>query len=317
MNQSTGSTFNSKILLFGEYGIIHNSMGLTIPYESFEGKFTFSREHLDPKFCKESNKSLKKYAAYIRHLVDDNKLKFAFDIDAFEEDIARGIIFDSTIPQGFGVGSSGALVAALYDKYVLDKIPNNRELTATEMVKLKESLSQMESYFHGRSSGIDPLICYLKHPLLIKNKDNIDPVGLPSSNIQGKGGIFLINTGQPGETQPMVNLFLEKCKEEGFFNVMKHEIIPFNDNCIRSFLKGEVKELFSNLRELSGLLLNNLTPMIPKKFRKLWQKGIETDAYYLKLCGSGGGGFILGFTEDLERAQSELEGQQIEVIHRF
>lgn len=317
MQQGKENSFNSKILLFGEYGIIHDSMGLSIPFSSFEGKFTFEPVKLAGKNIAESNKSLKKYATYLRGLIEEAKLIFVLDIEAFEADIENGMVFDSSIPQGFGVGSSGALVAAIYDKYALEKIPNDREITANEMIKLKEHLSQMESYFHGRSSGLDPLICYLKHPILIRSKEDIDAVGMPGMDAEGKGAIFLINTGKPGETQPMVNLFLEKCKEEGFFHVMKHEIIPFNDNCIRTFLKGEVKEMFSNLKELSRLALNYLKPMIPTKFHKLWKHGIETQAYYLKLCGSGGGGYILGFTQDLDHAKSELGGQEIEVIHRF
>jgi len=31
--------FDSKILLFGEYSVICNSMGLTIPYKKYSGKF--------------------------------------------------------------------------------------------------------------------------------------------------------------------------------------------------------------------------------------------------------------------------------------
>ena len=36
------SLYYSKILLFGEYGIIHDSMGLSIPYNDYNGKFLFS-----------------------------------------------------------------------------------------------------------------------------------------------------------------------------------------------------------------------------------------------------------------------------------
>jgi mevalonate kinase len=32
--------------------------------------------------------------------------------------------------------------------------------------------------------------------------------------------------------------------------------------------------------------------MIPEQFHAIWQKGIDTNDYYLKLCGSGGGGYI-------------------------
>jgi mevalonate kinase len=215
------------------------------------------------------------------------------------------------------VGSSGALVAAIYDRYALEKISNTEPISGKETVRLKESLARMESFFHGKSSGMDPLICYLAQPMLIESKENINRVGLPESKLSGKSGIFLLNTGQPGNTQPLVNLFLEKCKEEGFLSVVKQEIIPFSDNCIKAFLKGEAQEMFENLKELSALALSYLNPMIPRRFRKVWKRGLDTQSYYLKLCGSGGGGYLLGFAEDLEKAQAELQDHDLKIIHRF
>lgn len=317
MSNMSTSKFSSKILLFGEYSLIHDSMALSIPYESFEGTLTFTPEKLNAEQAIESNAHMNQYAGYLKGLVQAGELKFVFDIDAFEEDIQKGIVFDSTIPQGYGVGSSGALVAAIYEKYAIEKIPNTGELSNSQLVKLKEALSQMECYFHGKSSGLDPLICYMKRPMLINNRESIDAVGMPEANLQGKGGIFLIDTGMTGETQPLVNLFVEKCKEDGFLHVIKDELIPFNNNCIKSFLKGEVKDMFSNLKELSKFLLGRMSPMIPRKYRQIWKKGIETESYYLKLCGSGGGGFILGFAEDIEKAKQELKDYNIDVIHRF
>lgn len=317
MRKSTESTFNSKILLFGEYSLIHDSMALSIPYANFEGNLTYEPTKLNAEEAKESNNHMAEYATYLKALINNGELKFVFDIEAFEEDIAKGIVFDSSIPQGYGVGSSGALVAALYEKYAIEKIPNTGELSNSQLVKLKEALAQMESYFHGKSSGLDPLICYMKRPMLINNKESIDAVGMPQANAEGKGGIFLIDTGMTGETQPLVNLFVEKCKEDGFLHVIKDELIPFNNNCIKSFLKGEIKDMFSNLKELSKFLLGRMSPMIPRKYRQVWKHGLETESYYLKLCGSGGGGFILGFTEDIEKAKKELKDYKIDVIHRF
>ena len=57
--------------------------------------------------------------------------------------------------------------------------------------------------------------------------------------------------------------------------------------------------------------------MIPARFHDLWKKGLDTNAYYLKLCGSGGGGYILGFTQDLPKAKALLVGHQIEVVYQF
>jgi mevalonate kinase len=49
----------------------------------------------------------------------------------------------------------------------------------------------------------------------------------------------------------------------------------------------------------------------------LWQLGLDTNAYYLKLCGSGGGGYMLGFTQDLAKAKSVLKDYKLEVVYQF
>ncbi len=57
--------------------------------------------------------------------------------------------------------------------------------------------------------------------------------------------------------------------------------------------------------------------MIPDSFHQLWENGIETNDYYLKLCGSGGGGYILGFTKDYEKTKKLLEDYKLELVYRF
>src|SRR5690606_8050629 len=118
---------------------------------------------------------------------------------------------------------------------------------------LKGILGALEAHFHGRSSGMDPLICYLKIPILINSKTDLGKVSLPAEQLEGAGAIFLLNTGEPGETQPLVNLFLERLKHEGFRNMIRHEFVKYNNECIKAFVKGDVKPLFRNLRKLSQL----------------------------------------------------------------
>ena len=57
---------------------------------------------------------------------------------------------------------------------------------------------------------------------------------------------------------------------------------------------------------VSEVVLENFKPMIPSAFHKVWQHGIETNDYYLKLCGSGGGGYILGFTKDFNKTKKAV-----------
>jgi mevalonate kinase len=240
-----------------------------------------------------------------------------FNLEALEQDIKNGMYFDSSIPQGYGVGSSGALVAAIYDKYALDKITVLENLTREKLLTLKEIFSKIESFFHGKSSGLDPLNSYLSLPILINSKENIESIGIPSQGYEGKGAVFLIDSGIVGETAPMVNIFMESLKDQGFRNMLKSQFIKYTDACVENFLKGDLKSLLSNTKSLSKVVLKNFKPMIPEHLINIWQNGIDTNDYYLKLCGSGGGGFVLGFTEDFEKAKESLKDYKLELVYKF
>ncbi len=311
-----GPLFYAKVLLFGEYGIIKDSMGLSVPYNFYQGALKMPISKKVDAEAKNSNFHLTNYIAYLEELNSNPNFKVEFDIDSLKADIKAGLYFDSSIPQGYGVGSSGALVAALYDRYALNKIDANSSVNKNSIQALKLIFGEMESHFHGKSSGIDPLICYLNIPLLIKSKSEINPVGIPEMT-QGNGAVFLLDSGTPGETEPMVNIFMEKCKNEGFRTMLKDQFVKHNDACINSFVKGEFTNLFKELKSLSSLVLDNFKPMIPTSFHSIWKKGIDTEDYYMKLCGSGGGGYILGFAENFEKAEKALKGHKLEVIYRF
>ena len=225
--------------------------------------------------------------------------------------------FDSSIPQGYGVGSSGALVAAIYDKYAHNKITVLENLTREKLLQLKMIFSQMESFFHGKSSGLDPLNSYLSIPILINSKDNIEATGIPTQSTEGKGAVFLLDSGIVGETAPMVSIFMENLKDNGFRTMLKSQFIKYTDACVDNFLRGDVKSLLENTKQLSKVVLNNFKPMIPEQFHQIWQKGIDTNDYYLKLCGSGGGGYILGFTQDIDKAKESLKDYKLEVVYNF
>jgi mevalonate kinase len=310
-----GPLFYSKILLFGEYGIIEDSKGLSIPYNFYNG--ALKRDENPSEEAIKSNKSLERFSDYLAQLQVDQPTLVQFDIETLKSDISNGMYFDSSIPQGYGVGSSGALVAAIYDKYASDKITVLENLTRDKLLQLKAIFSQMESFFHGKSSGLDPLNSYLSLPILINSKDNIEATGIPLQSLDGKGAVFLLDSGIIGETAPMVNIFMENLKDQGFRKMLKSQFIKHTDACVENFLHGDIKSLFANTKKLSKVVLNNFKPMIPEQFHSLWQNGIETNDYYLKLCGSGGGGYILGFTQDLEKAKASLKDYKLEVVYQF
>jgi len=307
-----GPLFYAKILLFGEYGIIKDAKGLSIPYNFYKGALKIS----DTKNNK-AQASNQKLSEFVDFLEQISSTQVTFNIKKLREDLAKGLYFDSSIPQGYGIGSSGALVAAIYDRYANNRITILENLTRDKLLRLKEIFGQMESFFHGKSSGLDPLNSFLSLPILIHSKDVLEPTGIPSQPQAGKGAVFLIDSGSMGETAPMVNLFMQNMESPSFRKMIKEQFISYSDNCVEHFLKGDVKSLFGDLKRLSKTVLTHFKPMIPEQFHSLWKIGIDTNAYYLKLCGSGGGGYILGFTEDISKAQSVLKDHHLEVVYTF
>lgn len=294
----------SKVLLFGEYSVIKHSHALAIPYPLFEGKLKFKRSK---NIMIESE--LKAFGQYLKKIQQTQDLR-GFDLSSFEFDIGQGLFFDSTIPQGFGVGSSGALCAALVDRYT------NIEDDVDKIDELKKFFSLVESHFHGSSSGFDPLVSFLQRPILIGEKQKLSTVELPDYK-EGKGCLFLLNTGRARRTEPLVNLFLEKCKSDEFNHLCQSHLLPITNQCIESFLQKDVQTLFENFNRLSEFQFQHMKEMIPKIFQDIWEMGLKGHEFYLKLCGAGGGGFLLGMTQDFESARKVLEGQEIRPLYYF
>ncbi len=298
--------------MFGEYGIIKNSKGLSIPYNFYKGGLKLGDLRIE--IVKESNENLSIFRDYLLKI--DNSIVL-FDFNKMNDDLSKGMYFDSTIPQGYGIGSSGALVAAFYDRYAENKITVLENLTKDKIIILKNIFSKMESHFHGKSSGLDPLNSYLSLPILIRSKNQIETTGIPFQSSTGKGTVFLLDSGKSSETAPMVDIFFNSMKNKNYSKIIREDFIRITDSCVDNFLEGNFKSLFLDIRNLSKVVLDNFKPMIPKNFHNIWAKGIESNDYFLKLCGSGGGGYILGFSEDFKKAKSALKDYKLEVVYNF
>jgi len=287
--------FPAKILLFGEYGILLNSMALAIPYSRFSGQFRFvdvSTNRLSGRET-ESNDELNKLFNYL----NINALKFNhIDLIRMKEEIRRGLFFDSSIPSGFGLGSSGALTAALYTRYATG-IPHS------EYQKIKSNLAEIETYFHGTSSGIDPLTSFLKKPVLLENgTTRITTVDL--SSFFNTYSLYLIDSHSKGETGNLVSHFMEQYRQSEFKEKIDCEYIPIINQTIGTITAGDFKSFEVSLARYSLFQLINFEEMIPVVMRKFFKYGIESGDFYLKLCGSGGGGYLLAISRKRSKTES-------------
>jgi mevalonate kinase len=287
------STYPAKVLLLGEYTILNGSKALALPYKNFSGKWSY--EVNDSEARASSQKSLRSFL--------DHSAEEYIDLKQLRSDLDKGLWFDSTIPQGYGLGSSGALIAAIHQSYAL--LHGNLQ-------EERLSLAHLEDHFHGSSSGLDPLVSHIQKPLLIHSFDQVETLESPL-NLKG---FFLLNTGKPRQTGPLVSIYQDKLKDpefkKGCANVLAKEV----NFAIEGLSKGDTSNLFHHLWLISKFQWDFFPEMIPTQMRGIWTKGLESGDFVLKLCGAGGGGFLLGYSEkyDLSGMQKLIDSHELSYL---
>ncbi len=295
------------MILFGEYTIIKGSQALASPLMHFSGnwEYTATRKKADAL-----QQSLPAFWDYIVKLKEKGELLCDIDTDNFREKLSEGLYFDSTIPTGYGVGSSGALCAAVYDAFARDKFYQRK---ASNLKTLQSIFAQLESFFHEPSSGIDPLISYVNKPLLIPAKKEgkesmelIKKVALQAWGEKNEHTLFLLDTGIQRKTGPLVQLFLKKCKDTDFENRCQKELAIYSNEAIEAFLNDQPVSFYKAFHNISQFQYFYFSEMIPEACKPSWQYGMKNDLFKLKLCGAGGGGFLLGISRNFKKTCDKL-----------
>jgi mevalonate kinase len=149
--------FPAKLLLFGEHVLLLGATALAVPVAAFGGQWAWNQQR------DRHHQRLLQFA-----LSEALKSVEIIDTERFVNELEAGLLFQSNIPTGYGLGSSGALCAAIYERFASEK--------TDDLARLKSIFAQMESFFHGNSSGIDPLTSYVESPILIQNKTEVTRV---------------------------------------------------------------------------------------------------------------------------------------------
>ncbi len=316
VNRDDLPLWRAKILLFGEYSVILGSMALTIPFGHFTAGFGFLNSHryTDHNKAVRSNEMLRKYNEWLAGNGQGSLPGKLVDTGALGRDLDRGLFLESNIPQGYGIGSSGAVVASVYHRYAVERMDSSPDADIGRLKELKRIFALMESYFHGTSSGLDPLNCYLGRPVLVGPDDNLEVAGIPGADEGGGASVFLIDTGRTGKTAPLVEWFMKEYLEMGFMEMVDNVMIPAVNDSIASLLEPDINRFWRSLAGLSEFQLRNMKKMIPGGYELVWERGLSTGDFYLKLCGSGGGGYLLGFTRNFRETAAILRRMKLKVL---
>ncbi len=267
-------TYPGKLLLFGEYTTLLGSSALAMPLSGYSGHWQRDPDASAPDlldFCR---------------FLQAQSWPLPLDTAGFEKALGEGLTYASNIPIGYGLGSSGALCAAVWDRF---------GQPTTDLPLLRQILARMEGFFHGSSSGSDPLVSYLNRPLLFQGKKAVRPLSFSDSTRAILSRVYLLNTGYARQTAPLVDRFIERQKQTAYRERLENELRPLTEQAIRAFLDGSAPALQRAARDLSRAQLKWLPDMIPADLLPIWKEGIASGRYAVKLCGAGGGGFMLVF----------------------
>ena len=277
----------SKLLLFGEYSMIFDSNALVIPLKRFSAAWEEGHNE-------ELNNSRAELLKFNQFLSEDEILSELIDTSLFAAELESGIALSTNVPFSYGLGSSGTVVAAVYDRYAVDKIKDDLEL--------KKIFSRMEGYFHGSSSGIDPLECYLGKPFRI-NSDGVQIIAddFLSPDIH----VGLLDTKVKSDTKPFVEEFKKQRQDQQFKHEFEQSYLPHVTSCMDRLIDGNSEGFFESLQKLSQAQYRFFRKMIPENVLSLFEKKPDINLG-IKILGSGGGGYMLLFTEDPVAASEYL-----------
>ena len=108
-----------------------------------------------------------------------------------------------------------------------------------------------------------------------------------------------------------MDYFLEQAK---LGNIDSKYLSVINNRIISAILGNQMTDFKRLMRELSKWQLIHMSKMIPPHMENFWKRGIDQDLYYTKLCGSGGGGFLLGYTHDYNAFLKSAEAEDYKFI---
>ncbi|MEM8582853.1 MAG: hypothetical protein AAGF87_01225 [Bacteroidota bacterium] len=273
-------SFPAKVLLFGEHTVLYEGQALAIPFERFAARWV-QKAVVDQRLLDFGN--------YLRKSEKINWLL----TDQLLEDVTNGWQLASNVPLGYGVGSSGTVCAAVYARYVLE---GDKDLTNT-----RHRLAQMEAFFHGSSSGLDPIVSLCNSPILV-DASGCREVAVSQDALEP---FFLLDSGQARSSDNIISELKRRFETDGEWQDLVREAwMQPSQKLIKAVTTDQNKATIERqVRRLSQFQFEQLGHLIPMLFHQYKQNA----GFCLKLCGAGGGGFLIGYAFDRKLTMSVLK----------
>ena len=285
----------SKLLLFGEHSVLMGSPAIILPMWKFPARLRIpAREQIEDHL--DSNEQLARFYDYLSAHADwfDGHIH----LKNFKETLKKGLFLESLIPIGYGLGSSASVCVAVYKVFGKTNLKDPNQL--------KIFYSRMESYFHGKSSGLDPVAIHVNKPIVVDGP-KIQIIEHQNKFIDENVHIYLLDSGITRNASALIETFQAELQNEDFKRRFSNEYLPILQN-IKEKVLQEQPIGWDLLKEVSAQQLNYFRKLIPEPIYSTWKQSISDKNTCIKLLGAGGGGFFLVFSK---REVNDLDGYKL------
>lgn len=204
----------------------------------------------------------------------------------------------STIPIGYGLGSSAALCLAMFELTEKELFPHGP--TFGERFDL---LREMESTYHASSSGVDLLICAALGPVLI-DMGNRNVPKVYTAEVRQPIQLALIDAGSRRESNSsFIPKVLHRLKDHLKWDRYK----TLTTSGIEAILSGDWDVLSQVIEELR--IIQCEVGMLPAAVDRCLEKSSGVLGW--KAIGAGGGGVVLVFGQNGFELSPEIKKESV------
>lgn len=261
-----------KALLYGEYTTVLGGSALAVPITTLCSRWSMRQNSRDAQLL-----------GLYDYLTAKSIFADLLDLPRLRSDLLLGWHLESEIPHGYGAGSSGSVVAAVYDRYHRKVIGDIDELLTV--------FANIESYYHGSSSGMDALVSYVVTPTS-KIDNKVQMWSEAFASLIGVA-VYLVDTGTARSTATLVSNFMSQLQCDDKFANHVSQMRQIADQCVATVVGLEAGNLLALTSTLSKLQFKAMPHCIPAQLRDPWSQTLEREDVSFKLCGAGGGGYLM------------------------
>lgn len=281
MSDMTTIQVPGKWILAGEHAVVRGFPAVALPHADY---------HLTLRYAPEAScEELTVWPSVLSEMLSQLLGQLEMKCGVTSRDARGSLFLDSSIPLQAGFGSSAALCTAI-TRWFLSR-------HALDPERVTSLATELENYFHGKSSGLDVAAVAHNSPILF-----VRGQGAQKLNVTKLPRFTFHDTGLRSSTRECI------CKVESFFQTNARQAQSYDETMGASAeraaraleryaqVPAAIHDLAAAINEAQACF--RAWDLVPAEAQALEDEQRAKGALAVKLTGAGNGGFLVALWPD-------------------